>query len=293
MHPMIASAWQFVLAEARVLDQRLFERCFLDGPAHAVVDALRGYRNDDGGLGHGLEPDKRCPASLPIDVEVALRTLAAADAYDESLVLGACDFLDRVADESDHGGAVPLAFPVIEDYPRADHWTDWTYAPGLNPTAGLAGHLHRLGVDHPWLERATEYCWGALDDGGGLADVHELSESLIFLEHVPDRQRAVVAATALAEHLGEVKLLNLDPAETDYGLTPLHLAHTPESPWRAFFTDEQIDAHLDRLAAGQQEDGGWPITWDPPSEASRSEWRAIWTIDALLTLRAYGRLEES
>lgn len=293
MHPMIASAWQFVLAEARVLDQRLFERCFLDGPAHAVVDALRGYRNDDGGLGHGLEPDKRCPASLPIDVEVALRTLVAADAYDESLVLGACDFLDRVADASDHGGAVPLAFPVIEDYPRADHWTDWTYAPGLNPTAGLAGHLYRLGVEHPWLERATEYCWGALDDGGGLADVHELSESLIFLEHVPDRQRAVVAATALAEHLGEVKLLNLDPTETDYGLTPLQLARTPESPWRAFFTDEQIEAHLDRLAAGQQEDGGWPITWDPPSDASRSEWRAIWTIDALLTLRAYGRLEES
>ena len=31
-----------------------------------------------------------------------------------------------------------LASPVIESYPRAAHWTDWTYVPGLNPTAGLA-----------------------------------------------------------------------------------------------------------------------------------------------------------
>ena len=73
-------------------------------------------------------------------------------------------------------------------------------------------------------------------------------------------------------------------------LTPLHLAPTPESPWRAFFSDAVIEAHLDRLVAGQQDDGGWPITWDPTSEASRCEWRAIWTVEAVSKLAAYGRL---
>ena len=29
--------------------------------------------------------------------------------------------------------SLTLASPVIESYPRAAHWTDWTYAPGLNP----------------------------------------------------------------------------------------------------------------------------------------------------------------
>jgi len=42
--------------------------------------------------------------------------------------------------------AVALSFPVIEAHPRAGHWSDWTYTPGLNPTAGLAGRLHRLGA---------------------------------------------------------------------------------------------------------------------------------------------------
>ena len=28
------------------------------------------------------------------------------------------------------GGAVPPAFPVIESFPRAAHWNEWTYEPG-------------------------------------------------------------------------------------------------------------------------------------------------------------------
>lgn len=56
-------------------------------------------------------------------------------------------------------------FPVIEAYPRAEHWSEWTYAPGLFPTAGLAGLLHRMGVEHPWLSQATLFCWSALDEG--------------------------------------------------------------------------------------------------------------------------------
>ena len=69
---------------------------------------------------------------------------------------GAGDWLGSVAAPD---GAMPLSFPVMERYPRAEHWSDWTYTPGLNPTAGLAGRLHRMGVIHPWLDRATHWCW--------------------------------------------------------------------------------------------------------------------------------------
>jgi len=46
-------------------------------------------------------------------------------------------------------------------------------------------------------------------------------------------------------------------------------------------------------AAAQEADGGWPITWDPPSAASRLEWRGIVTLGALRTLTSYGRLAPS
>jgi len=290
MDNAFAAADQFLLSQARLLERRLFATRFLGQPASAVVDALRGYQNVDGGFAHGLEPDKRCPASLPIDVEIAFQTMAAAGAADAGMVGRACDFLSRVAAAAEAGGAVPLAFPVIESFPRAAHWSDWTYRPGLNPTAGLAGLLHQLGADHPWLAEATAYCWRQLESGERIEDAHELSEVFVFLEHVPDRERADKQRAMLADTLAEVTMFHLDPAAEGYGLTPLQLAPEPGSRSRALFDDALIEAHLDKLASRQQPDGGWPISWEPPSEAALLEWRGIVTLGALRTLNAYGRL---
>ncbi len=290
MDDVFGSAHRFVQSQGRLLEQRLFAACFLDGPKDGVIDALRGYQNSDGGFGHGLEPDKRCPASLPIDVEVAFQTIVTAGAVDRTMILRACEFLARTAAEAGSGGAVPLAFPVIEDYPRAEHWSDWTYVPGLNPTAGLVGLLYRLGIEHPWREQAAEYCWQQLEATDPPDGAHTLSEVLGFLAHVPDRERAAEHAAALAKHLPAIPMVKLDPDGEGYGLTPLHLARTADSPWRALFTDAQIDAHLDHLEGEQQTDGGWTITWTPPSEASALQWRGIVTLEAVRTLRSYGCL---
>lgn len=280
------AAERFLRAEARLLEQRLFDTVFHGAPAAGVVDALRGYQNADGGFGHGLEPDKRVPASLPVDVEMALRSLVTAGTTDDEMVRAAAGYLQSVS----VGGAVPLAFPVIVDYPRAEHWTDWTYAPGLNPTAGLAGLLYQLDVDHPWRDEATRYCWQALESGPLPAEVHTFSEVLGFLAHVPDRERAEKHAAAVVEQLLTTPGFKLDPTTEGYGLTPLDMAPEAGSPWRGLFTDDQLDAHLDHLTAGQQPDGGWIPTWEPPSAAARLEWRGIITLGALRTLDSYGRL---
>jgi hypothetical protein len=284
---------RFLLSNARLLERRLFASCFLGQPATGVVDALRGYQNTDGGFGHALEPDKRCPASLPIDVETAFQALATVGTVDHDMVIRACDFLAAVAEKAGAGGAVPPAFDVIESFPRAAHWTEWTYQPGLNPTAGLVGLLYQLGVDHPWRSAGTAYCWQQLDTGGLPSDAHALKEALVFLEYVPDRDRADRHAAALAANLARIPLIHLDPDASGYGLSPLDLAPQATSRWRALFTGAQIDAHLDRLQKNQQDDGGWPITWDPPSEAARCEWRGIVTLGALRTLTSYGRLTAS
>ena len=290
MDDAFAAGDRFLLNDARLLERRLFASCFLGQPATGVVDALRGYQNTDGGFGHALEPDTRCPASLPIYVETAFQALATAGTVDHDMVTRACDFLARTAEKADAGGAVPPAFDVIESFPRAAHWTDWTYQPGLNPTAGLAGLLYQLGVGHPWRAAGTAYCWQQLDSGGLPGDAHALMETLVFLEHVPDRDRAGRHAAALAENLASIPMVHLDPDATGYGLSPLAFAPLATSQWRTLFTDAQIDGHLDRLQKNQQDDGGWPIAWEPPSEAARCEWRGAVTLGALRTLTSYGRL---
>ena len=73
---------------------------------NGVVDALIGYRNADGGFGHALEPDKRCPESQPLDVQIAFETLAAAGVAPGDLIRGACEFLESVTSPT---GGVPIA----------------------------------------------------------------------------------------------------------------------------------------------------------------------------------------
>ena len=100
---------------------------------------------------------------------------------------------------------MPLAFPVIESFPRAALWTEWTYEPAHNPTAGLVGLLYQLGVDHPWVAQGAAYRWKKLEEGGLPADAHTLSEVLIFLEHGPERDRADDCAAGLAGQLATIR----------------------------------------------------------------------------------------
>lgn len=287
----------FLDREGRLIERRLAAVLFDDADPAGAVAAVLAYRNPDAGFGHGLEPDKRCPASLPIDVERAFDVLLAASESqryadtvgalaDSEMVRQACDWLGSVARAD---GAVPLAFPVIEDYPRAEHWSDWTYIPGLSPTAGLAGRLHRMGVTHPWLTRATEWTWRQLESGFD-EDAHTLDEVLVFLEHVPDRTRADAVSAQVSDWLPNLRWFRADPADPTYGVSPLHFAPSPSQPWVNLFDKATIAGHLDRLAQDQQADGGWPITWTPPGTASAMEWRGIETLRALRTLTAYDRL---
>ena len=56
-------ARRFVEEKARPVDEALFAYTFEDGKPEAVWEALRSFANEDGGFGHGMEPDCRLPGS--------------------------------------------------------------------------------------------------------------------------------------------------------------------------------------------------------------------------------------
>jgi hypothetical protein len=285
-----SAAHAFVHAEGRLLDRFVLAARADGGDPGPVVAALVAYRNGDGGFGHGLEPDKRCPASQPLDVQVALETLLAAGAAEPDLVAGACDFLAGVAAPD---GAVPVLLPSIAGFPRAAHWaaTD-DYPPDLLPTAGIVGAARALGGDHRWLDRAEAWCLATLEDDGAPAEAHALLCAARLLEHAGDRRRAAALVDAVAAAIPASPMVQMAPDPDAYGVTPLQFAPRPDSLLRPSFADDVIDAHLDSLERQQQPDGGWPIQWDPPSQASLCEWRAIRTVEALALLVAYGRLPD-
>jgi hypothetical protein len=282
----LARARDFVYGAARLIDRRLFAVLFEGADAGGVLAALAGYQNPDGGFGNGLEPDTRTPHSQPLNVEIALQYMNDAGAVDGEMARRACDWLHSVSAPE---GGVPILCPGFQAYAHAPHWTGYDRPPELVPNGGLVGLLYKLGVDHPWREKTAARVWMWIEAEEALG-AHDILDAVWFLEAAPDRSRAAAAAKRLAQALPAAAYFKLDPAAEGYGATPLWYAPTPDSFCRPWFSDAAIAANLDHLAAEQQEDGGWPLTWNPPGPASVLEWRGIQTVKALRTLRAYGRL---
>jgi hypothetical protein len=288
--PSLDAAERFLAACGRIVDRRAFDRLFAGGPPEPVRDAVAAYRNPDGGFGHALEPDCRSPGSQPAAIAQALRTLNEADAWDDGLAAGACDWL--AAHAADGGGSV-FVEPTMAGWPHAPWWVP--AAPGegrpasLISTGMLAGVLHARRVRHPWLDGATRLMWERID---ALAEPgpYDMLGVFRFLDHVPDRERALAAAERCGELLVTGGLVDLDPETRGEAHSPLFYAPLPESAGRVAFSDEVIGTHLDHLARAQRPDGGWMFNWLAWSPAAEQDWRGFVTIEALYTLHANGRL---
>ncbi len=293
----LARAERFVWLTARVLEQRLFAYHFRGAPADPVETALDAYRNDDGGYGHALEPDLRGPVSQPLHTAHALGVLDAVGRCGGPRVERVCRYLTSVSTAE---GALPAVHPGQRGYPAAPFVPIVDDPPSdLLATGPVVGVLHRNEVWHAWLFRATDFCWQAVES---LERSHpyEIEAAVAFLDAVPDRTRARAAADRLGRLVREQRLAALDPDHPEaYPVAPgyapreHHFPHdyarTPDSLARVWFTDAEMERSLDFLAAEQAQDGGWPIRWRQWAPGAALESRPIVTIEALRTLRAYGR----
>lgn len=288
MRPDLERAREFILGNARLLDRKRFAFRFEAGAAESVVAALRPYQNVDGGFGNALEPDMRCAASQPVSTELALEILDEVGELHQELVHRCCDWLSSVTTSE---GGIPFVLASVEQGPHAPWWKA-TGKASLNPTAGIAGLLQKHAVRHPWVTVAVEYCWRHLE-GESLDQVipDDAISILRFLEWTPERERANAAFDALGA-LIRSRLVAYDPQATGYVKMPLEFATSPDRMAYRLFDSNTITTHLDELAQRQQADGGWPISWTPPSPAAICEWRAFVTIKWLAVLDRYGRLHE-
>ncbi|GAB4129757.1 MAG: hypothetical protein Fur005_38840 [Roseiflexaceae bacterium] len=105
----------FIWGNARLIERRLFEFHFRSGSAQAVLTALSAYQNGDGGFGHVLEPDLRCPESQPVPTQHALEILDLIG-RDTAMAQQICHFLQTI---STADGGVPFVLPSANRYPHA------------------------------------------------------------------------------------------------------------------------------------------------------------------------------
>jgi hypothetical protein len=299
-------ARRFLLNGARPLERTLFCFHFENGSEEAVADALSAFRNPDGGFGRALEPDVRTPSSSALATALALRILAETEPdEEEDLVPPAIEYLLRTLDRKAlTWRAVP---DDVNDHPHAPWWhdEDGSLAKTFDqfriiPRVLLMAMLHHYAAQVPakmlrsLTDAVIETISGVdvLGTGGG-SDL----EYVLILAQVPGLPNS--ARDLLVERLRHAvpSVVVRDPAKWNgYCITPLRAAPTPTSVGADAIRD-LTETHIDWILGRQTEEGTWNPTWswsggypEAWAEAER-EWKGILTLEVLLSLRAYGRID--
>lgn len=283
----LEKAHEYLWLNARLVDRLRFDYHFRDGDPERVVAAVRAYQNPDGGFGNGLEPDLRGAGSQPVCVELALFILDEVHAVEGDMLPAALAYLESITGPD---GGVPFVLSTVHGTPRAPWWQPEPDAiSSLDPTGSILGLLHKNGIRHPWIDRATQYCWDRIE---ALTETspYEVRAVLAFLEHVPDRARAAAAMEKFGRLILDDGHVALDPGTPGHVHFPLDFAPRPSSTARSLFSPEVIDRHLDALAGRQDAEGGWGFTFPAWTPITRFEWGGWVTVESLLVLRDNGRL---
>ena len=297
MLPMVDlnAARRFMAEHARLLDRRRFGVVADGDPPEGALAALSGYRNADGGYGWGLEPDLRSATSQPGPALHAFEVFEDVLPATSDAAIELCDWLATV---SLPDGGLPFALPLEDPAGTAPFWAEADPSTSsLQITAVVAENAHRVAsgdarvASHEWLERATDYCIGVVDALEGSPAAMELAFTVRMLDAADEANpRAEEALTKLAEHIPPTGLLPVTGGIEGETMKPLDFAPRPGGPARELFSAEVIESDLDRLADGQQDDGGWTVDYASYSPAAALEWRGHATVRAVTTLKANGRL---
>lgn len=298
-------ARQFVYRNARPLDLARWQYHFEGGTREAVLNALSAYRNEDGGFGHGIEPDFLNPNSTPIG------TWAAADIIHEigltdgahPIIQGILRYLDSGADFDAERGQWLNTVPANNDYPHAIWWTydgkdDFRY----NPTAALAGFIVRYADKGSALyskgcdiaKRAVQWFTDSVP-----FDEPHITNCFITLYGCMKASGADIADMAAFERKlrGQVRY-NICPDRekwaAEYVTKPSDFHITRNSIFYADNT-ELAEHECDFIIDTQQPDGGFNITWQwyteyKEFEVSANFWRAAVTLKNMVYLKELGKI---
>jgi hypothetical protein len=284
------SVRDFMAAHARTLDRRRLERLLGEDDGTALLGAVEGYRNPDGGYGWGLEPDLRSATSQPGGALHALEAFAEAGPAVSPRAAELCDWLDDVTLPD---GGLPFALPIPDPAGCAPFWVSADHgSSSFQITAAVAAEAHRTAAHdaavaaHPWLARATAFCLARIDELGDMPHALELR----FAFELAGALRCADLAARLGAHLPADGVVHVAGGVADEVMRPLDFAPLPDHPARALFVPQVIAAELERLEAGRQPDGGWIVDFTSHSPQAALEWRGHATVRAVAILRAEGRL---
>ncbi len=294
-------AFDYLARQGRPLDGAVARFTLREGPIGAVLEALAGFQNGDGGFGQALEPDFRLPASSPMATSVAfelLRELAAP--IDHELVKRGIAYLIECYEPAIGGWQdVP---PGVNDHPHAP-W--WHHEPGRrygpqghwgNPCAALAAALWRHAplVPDTLLTEVTRAGLAALADDEAPLREYVARGYEALGRTCGDREAAAVFRARVVRDAPSAVATDPERWKVE-AFQPVWLVRDADDPLAASLRDV-LEANLDFLIARQTDAGCWEPNWiwfGQPEEAfaeARRDWSSEQTALLLRIFSGHGRL---
>ncbi|MBM7560647.1 hypothetical protein [Fusibacter tunisiensis] len=286
----------YIVNNGRYIEKLLLEHWFYEPCPSKISKALEMYQNKDGGYGNGLEPDFRMPFSSAVATAIALGILKDINALNkknpqvEKAIAYLCDTYNDA-----YKGWIPVP-QHVNLYPHAPWWHQEKVEGEVdgNPSAELAGYLYVLKEDVTKLDinQIVTYYLDRLKKIKTFEE-HELICYTKMYDVLPNNLNNQMTSSLIE---GYHKLVNTNVSDwTSYVPYPLKFISITE---KSIFpvTNEDLNTNLDYIVEHMEEAGVLSPTWKwnqytDEWQIAEREWKGKLTLDHLLILKRFNRLE--
>ena len=282
----IDKARQYIHANGLLWERALWDYLFDGGSLVRVHQTLLNYKNADGGFGHGLEHDLKCPQSNPLQLEFLLTIIRDSDLPVGRILSGTSDWVESIQKQD---GSLTNPKEVLS-YPHAPWWgrdSSPTMAGGQSAPDSIVGNLIAHGQcslemanrTKAWVEANVSLDSIAKSDW--LFMTYHYFDYFMNVRDFPDLDSYQEATIATIIRLTEKDIADGELAKA---CAIFSFVNSPDSFMVSEIPETIISQCLDYLQANQREDGSWL------DEHDLVQWQPLASIKALLALRNFGRL---
>lgn len=292
-----------IIEYGRPLEKSLFEKYFYNGSEQDIINELKKFQNEDGGFGHGLESDFKLPYSSPMATSVGIRHLSGLDKLEEAkeMIKEAISYLESCFDKKRNGWFA--LSKEVNNFPHAPWW-HYNEDEGMtiidkswgNPSAEIIAYLYKYRgyVKNLDVDSLVEFAINCFENKLDFNSEHEIYCYIKLYEILPnDLQKRLGNRIQVAIN----QVIEYEEEEwVEYVPTPLDFVSSPDL-CKFGVKESKLADNLDFVIKQLEIDTKINPPWGQSFymedlKPAYNEWIGVLTLNALIILDNYGRLEK-
>jgi len=297
----IIDSRNYLLKHCRKLEQVRFSCLFENLNQDSLLEQITTYQNNDGGFGHGLEPDLRTRYSSSLCTTVALQILNDMNAIKKhKIIKKAIVYLENTFNQKTQSWRI---IPEKAQFdPHAPWWNqinnEKKYATyNLNPTSEIVSYFinyNKQGYSE-FIENSIKNIKKEISNKKAIGMHDYLCLMRLYKNYNDHDDFKTLLKEYLIKNLFNVVELNPDKW-AKYCLQPFQIAESPKSEFYPI-VKKYISLNLKHVIDSQNYDGSWTPAWSwgdyhkKSWDRAKEEWKGVLICEHLKILKNYDVIE--